>query len=140
MYHVPDKDRWDEKALCRGTMSDLHWVWGSEPGTKSVDKCLSLCNACPVMMECRQEGANDMGPDPYAYQIVGGLRLWDPVDLAYWPESVLYYKYVPPKRPVGRPRGPLSVDYIAPDPDGTRVNFNPHTRAPHNTPTQTDDH
>ena len=124
----PRENIWLDDAQCRG--SDVTFHWSEKPGFGAISAAMSLCRVCPVVQECRQDAANT--GERYPWQIRGGLRLWSGKDVALMPEARVGYVYEPPKRPEGRPRGPLSILHIKPD--HTANYGRGHVRGPHNTP------
>lgn len=127
MKAQPDKDQWYEKAECAGEPI-RNWVFAQEPPEEVVDHCLSVCERCPVVQACAQDYVNAKHTR-HPFEVRAGVRMWVNDDVDRLPD-VVQYTYEPPPKPVGRPRGPLSILHIAPTPN---PRFNPHTRGPWNT-------
>lgn len=136
---------WLVNAACVGSYDHITWHWAEAPSDYATAPALEMCASCPVKADCLEDMiAQNEG---YKWQVRAGLKLWEDNDL---PEIQHRYrgnanKYAQDRELAPRARGGMR----SPRPAGipgyrdhnippTGVKINPHTRGPHNTPTESD--
>lgn len=50
------RPEWHDRAACRGLGPDLFFAGPGEPGNQVVLGAKSVCESCPVRVECREAG------------------------------------------------------------------------------------